>query len=457
MSLAAFLALTAGVGARLSWLPEDAFSRLDPLVGLVALLASRRLIVFWATAVLTVALTIVFGRAWCGWVCPVGTLLDVLPAASPKRSRALAGSWRIVKYVVLAVIVVSAAGGTLAPMVLDPVTIVTRPVQELVRPFVGTDGVGLNAGAYISRYAFRPLALLSLLPLALVLALSAVARRGWCRILCPLGAMLALLSKVPGIRRRVDAEACTSCGRCAAVCPTDAVRRDAAFASSVAECAVCMACADECPTGAVAFRSGIGQVLGPAYRPDRRDALVTLGSTGVSLAFVGLPLRNDVPILRPPSTDERRLAELCARCGACYSACPTGSIRPSLSVTSPAGLWTPMLDERPAHCTLSCNRCARVCPTDALHTLDVWESVAAGAGAVAVVDRARCRAWGAGRSCMVCRGGCPISGALLQVEAPARNGVGTVGAPEVDMDECVGCNQCAEACVVDPPAIGIAR
>ena len=458
LSLVAFAVLSvAGLRATYQWIPEELFSRLDPLVGLAAVLASRTLAAFWAIALITVAFTLLFGRAWCGWICPMGTLLDVVPAAGRKRARWRSPAWRLGKYVTLITILGGAVFGTLSPMVLDPVTVVSRPLQEILRPFVGTDGVGANAGAYIARYAFRPLALLSLLPLAAVLALNALGRRTWCRSLCPLGGLLGVLSRAPGIRRRVDAEACTSCARCAAACPTSAIDREDAFASNPSECTVCLLCEDACPQDAISFRPSVQPLIPSGYEPDRRETFTTLGATAASLAVVALPFRTQGEILRPPSTDEERLAELCVRCGACYSACPTGSLRPSLAITSPAGLWTPMLDERPAHCTLSCNLCAAVCPTDAIHKLDFWEEIELDIVGVAQVDKRRCRAWGAGKSCMACRGGCPIRGALVQVEAPSRYGNGTVGAPEVNIDLCIGCNQCAAACVVTPAAIGVVR
>jgi len=51
--------------------------RLDPLAMLSHLLASRTLLLGSALALITLALTFAFGRAWCGWLCPLGTLLDL--------------------------------------------------------------------------------------------------------------------------------------------------------------------------------------------------------------------------------------------------------------------------------------------------------------------------------------------------------------------------------------------
>ncbi|MHB1317247.1 MAG: 4Fe-4S binding protein, partial [Anaerolineae bacterium] len=64
------------------------FFRLDPLVGLAATLAGRRWIAGLALGLLTVVLTLVAGRAWCGWICPLGTLLDLVPSRHKRAPRA---------------------------------------------------------------------------------------------------------------------------------------------------------------------------------------------------------------------------------------------------------------------------------------------------------------------------------------------------------------------------------
>ncbi|NTU72124.1 MAG: 4Fe-4S binding protein [Coriobacteriia bacterium] len=440
-----------------AWLPSSLFSRLDPLVGLAATLASRAFIMFWAASLLTVLFTIAFGRAWCGWICPLGTVLDVMPAPERFR-RKLSPRWSIGKFATLAFVLVAALFGNLGPMILDPITIVMRPLQELGRPFVGSDALSQSVGVDLGRDFVPSVAFLSLAPLLLVLALNLFERRLWCRGLCPLGGLLGLVSKLPGVRRRVDTDACTSCARCSKVCPTSAIDRDGGFNSDPAECIACLSCTDACQTHANAFGVEVPRLAVPRFEPSRRDALVAAGATGMGLAVaLILAAQAHAEIMRPPSTDESRLARLCVRCGACYGDCPTGALRPSVSFGSEAGPWTPMLDERPPHCSLNCNLCAKSCPTDALHTPTEDEVLAQGLGVRAEVDRDRCRAWASNRQCMDCQKVCPIAGAILGEERPAdlpSHGGRRVLVPVVDTKLCIGCNLCATACVVRPAAIG---
>jgi ferredoxin len=461
--LVAFAVLTIG-GLRLGFASvfSAAFSRLDPLGGLSAMIASRALEWFWAPALITVAATILLGRVWCGWVCPLGTIVEITPVpAKLAGPRAKSPRWALGRYATLAVVLGAAAIGNLGPMILDPVTIITRPLQELARPLAGSDAVGESIGRSLGSGAVHAVAFLSLVPLVLVVAASVFGRRFWCRSLCPLGGLLALLARVPGVRRFVVAETCTSCARCAKACPTGAIARTEGFPSSSAECITCLTCNDACQTGANRFGFSHPRLFTPAYEPSRRDALVAIGATGMGLAAVVLPVaRTDAEILRPPATDEARLSELCVRCGACYGACPTGSLRPSVSFTSKAGPWTPMLDERPGHCTMRCNRCAVPCPTDAIHTPTEMEILDLGLAVRAEINPKRCRAWARNHECMACQKVCPIAGAIVGEERPATqpkdayNDGPPVQVPVVNTDQCVGCNLCAGACPMTPAAIG---
>lgn len=460
--LAAFAAFTVFAPSwGMGWVPTQVLSRLDPLVALTLVIASRSLVAYGAAALVTLLAAVALGRVWCGWVCPVGTLIDLVPGRRRTRRNPLPTWWAYGKYVTLALVFVAALLGMLWPMFLDPITIVTRPLQEIVQPAVGVDAVGQSVGASLSRDAIGMLAVASLLPLAVALGLNGVAKRFWCESVCPLGGLLGAVSLLPGVRRRVDHAACISCGKCANACPTRAIDRTAAFESGPGECVTCLRCLDVCPTDAIRFSAFAPEGRVELGGPDRREALGLMGATGISIAAtIVLPHAHaGAEILRPPGTTEDRLAQKCVRCGACYSACPTGNLRPSTSLTSPAGLWTPMLDERPAHCTLNCNLCAPVCPTDALHVPTPEEAEELGLGGAARVERGLCLAWAKGDHCMVCQQVCPISGAIYSTQEynPAWRSTDRVRAPHVNTDLCVACGQCTLACPARIPAITVVK
>ncbi|MDO8987170.1 MAG: 4Fe-4S binding protein, partial [Coriobacteriia bacterium] len=280
VQLAALLAfvylVVAAPWLNIGWLPSQLFSRLDPLVGLTAVIASRALMAYAALGLVTMVLTFVLGRVWCGWLCPLGTLIELTPARNGRAANRIPRWWRYGKHAMFALVFGAAIFGTLAPMVLDPITIAMRPLQEIVMPLLGSDAVGVSVGQYLSRDAMRLVAWLSMVPLVVVLALNAVTRRFWCRALCPLGGMIAAGSAASLVQRRVDTEACTQCGKCSRECPTSAISPKLGFASSPGECIVCLHCEDVCSAAAINF--GPVRPFTPLYVPQRRETLIALGA-----------------------------------------------------------------------------------------------------------------------------------------------------------------------------------
>ena len=112
--------------------------RLDPLGMLAHLLASRTLLAGSALALVILILTLAAGRAWCGWLCPLGTLLDIF---SLQRARRALGAkaqapeaLRNLKYGLLFTILFAALFTNLTLLIFDPLTIVFRTLSTAVWP-----------------------------------------------------------------------------------------------------------------------------------------------------------------------------------------------------------------------------------------------------------------------------------------------------------------------------------
>jgi MauM/NapG family ferredoxin protein len=481
-ALALILFLYLLVGTRregITFLPHDLFFRLDPLAGISAMVASRKWLGPLALGGTTLILAFAVGRAWCGWVCPLGTILDWTPARRPHRDRLdIPSYWRQAKYLILFTILLAAVLGSMTLLVLDPITILYRPIAGAFLPafsFIVTTvetwlyHIGFLQPAIewfdrlvrgwllIDQPFFWP-NLAIFMVLAGILALNAVRPRFWCRYLCPLGALLGLVARVSFIRYSLDEAKCTACQHCALSCPTGAINPDRKFAISPAECTLCLDCMVACPTEAISFKGQLGLAARQHHDPSRRQFLASIGiATAGALLLRTLPLLRNTkqsPI-RPPGTSEEQLLSRCIRCGECIRVCPTGGLQPSLSADDWEGLWTPILIPRLGYCDYSCNSCGGVCPTGAIPNLSLSEKRQKVLG-VACIDQKRCIPWADGLDCIVCEEMCPIPQKAIQLEArtvkTSHGETTTVLCPTVVQDLCIGCGICEQQCPLDGEA-----
>ena len=475
----------------------DLYFRFNPLAALAAMLASRSWIGRLGLALGTVALTLVVGRVWCGWICPTGTLLEWIRfpqsrgASHPWRGRgasrlgrdravgtALPASLRLraVKYVLLAVIIAAALFGNLTAMILDPISMLTRTMTTAVLPPLDHAITSIERALYPIAF-FRPAVNLverlfrgPVLPLQQVyyaanvaiallfagaVALNAIADRFWCRYLCPLGALLALLSKVALFRRVVGAE-CNRCAMCAGTCPMDTIEPERGYESDPGECTVCLDCLTECPRQGIGFRWRWEPVW-REYDPSRREMLAALAASAAGVALISTSARAGDPdpyLIRPPgaldeSFDEGEFLSKCIRCGACIKVCPTAGLQPSgLTEVGLSGLWTPHLMPRLGQCDFGCHACGQICPSGAIRPLplDVKQLIVIGR---AYIDVDRCLPWVDNIPCAVCEEMCPVpdKAILLRADSEGLEDEGSSAPrPYVRSARCIGCGLCETRC-----------
>ena len=355
-SQGAFLALFLGtVVLSCRWsLPwaGGLFLRLDALAGLVTMLAGRGFPPAFLPSLSLLLLTLLLGRVWCGWICPLGTLLEW--TGRRRASLRLHPVWPRVKYGLLLALVAGASLGVSGLLLLDPLALLERGLVGIGRPVLKT-----LLGD--ERSPWQPAEVTPSFLLVGLLALNLLFPRLWCRALCPLGALLAWLSRPVGLRRRVG-EKCIGCGECAARCPMGAVQEETGE-SRPGECILCLECVD-CPQGATGWR------WLPPGRPaavdlSRRAVLLALGSgllLGLLLRLERAWNRKSPRLLRPPGAVEEEVLAHCLRCGTCLAACPTGALRPAFLESGVEGLWTPLFVPRLGYCRYLCNACGQACP-----------------------------------------------------------------------------------------------
>ena len=438
----------------------ETFLALDPLVSICAAIAARAWVwsLAWAGAILVVCLVI--PRGFCGYVCPLGTLIDLFDWALgrriPRSHIRRNGWWRHLRYyVLLATLVAAAMGGMLAGFVA-PMAVLTRAMQFLFAPL--QHGLlqawylvpPMNAGHYVSIVLFLGL-----------LALSLLGRRFWCRCVCPSGAVFSIANAGRVMERKLDAT-CTGCGKCAEACPFDAIRSD--FTTRTADCTFCRTCAGVCPVNAIRFaprwrRTSVmpsDAALGVEVPLSRRGFVAgALGGAAGAFGVGQLSAAAFEPPVRPPgSVPEREFLRMCVRCGLCFKACPNDVLQPMAFEQGLDSLWTPQVVASWSGCEPTCNNCGQVCLTGAIRALPLQEKRSARMG-LAVVDQRTCLPYAGREACRMCVDECNAAGynaielirVHVEIDADGQPVEGSgYAAPVVLADRCVGCGLCQTRC-----------
>jgi polyferredoxin len=450
--------------------PVEWFLWLDPLAAVTTALATWTLPgpMLWAVAL--VLLTLLLGRFFCGWVCPLGVLQHAVGwLGRPRRvverfpRNAPAPSQRV-KYVILVVMLGMAGAGSVQVGLLDPIATLWRALATSVVPAASNTAWGLYQGERHFQWG-TVIALL----FVVTLAMSLYRPRWFCRVVCPLGALLGWFSRFSLFRLARTADACTGCGTCAADCQ-GAANPDGQVLGS--ECMLCLNCTTGCKQGALAYTF----LPAPGTTRDGVDLSRRRAAQALAAGVVAVPLarasdgvgpRPHPLRIRPPgAVDEEEFLGRCLKCGACMKVCPTGGLQPALVEAGWEGLWTPVLVPRLGHCEHACVLCSHVCPTRAIAPLTVEQKVgtptvheAVRIGSAAI-DRGRCLPWANDTPCIVCEEVCPTSPKAIHykvVEVKTRDGsVKRLQQPVVDLTLCVGCGTCEARCpVFDLPAIRV--
>ncbi|HNV86948.1 MAG TPA: 4Fe-4S binding protein [Candidatus Omnitrophota bacterium] len=465
--------------------PEIIF-RLDPLIVFLTSLSERVLLPGTLLSLMMIVLTFVLGRFFCGWVCPLGTLIDGFGAFRKKKnlfSDASNRRWRRIKWFLLSAVFLSAVFGMQIAWVLDPMATAARFVSMNLIPtvtltvqkiFVGLiTRFELYGGFYdfyrnlqssvlgVNVYYFSSSQLIFAFFLAVTASAIALPRL-WCRMLCPLGAIYRIAAGKALMERRL--EGCTNCGVCKSDCRMGAIRDDSGYVKG--ECILCMDCVYDCPPRGTRFGFSPGQkrseeVPGTAAK-DRKGAVSRkefLFLLAASIPFLGGRRRRfrggagvsagTGGLIRPPGAlPEEAFVDRCVRCGNCMKVCITNGLQPVMLESGAGGIWTPQLVPEIGYCEYQCTLCGNVCPTGAIPKLAPEVKCRTSLG-VAVVEHHACIAWANHEECIVCEEHCPVPTKAIKLQEEIYDGR-KILKPVVDKDLCIGCGLCQHVCPVRP-------
>ncbi|HOW85960.1 MAG TPA: 4Fe-4S binding protein [Candidatus Aminicenantes bacterium] len=460
------------------------FFHFDPLLALVTIVSARLVYAWFAFALVTAVATILFGRIFCGWVCPLGAVNQLSSflfkkakfLRPPREDKASLAP----KYYILVLVLVGALLGLDLAGYLDPLSFLTRSFALAVLPSLaqalsglggilyglGAAGLARSVSQLLQNWTINTTFIqgfsVGLFFLAAV-GLNARRERFWCRYLCPTGALLGLLSRWNLVKLRIDDEACIKCGLCTQHCETQAHPYPNDGWKS-GECVYCLNCASRCPTAAIHFplsaRFEKAANVSNVDLSRRKLLLTTIAGLAAAPFFRLTPSRKraSVKLLRPPgSLPEDKFLAKCVKCGQCMRACPTGGLQPVLAEAGPEGIYTPRLVPKIGYCEYYCSLCTQVCPTGAIRKLTIEEKNRVKMG-TAWLNKSRCIPHVLGKPCVVCEEHCPVSPkAIKLVEVQTRLPDGTIAAqkaPFIDHELCIGCGICENKCpVADEPAI----
>ncbi|MEE9371082.1 MAG: 4Fe-4S dicluster domain-containing protein [Sedimentisphaerales bacterium] len=306
---------------------------------------------------------------------------------------------------------------TLQTGLLDPIPLITRSFNLVLLPIIDRS---FNLASATGRFYESAWLILAIFFTAVLLNL--IIPRFYCRFICPLGALFAILGRFAIWRIGQNQSGCINCKLCEKSCeggcePAGNIR--------ISECVLCFNCRDDCKDEIISYQTQpllAGEITDPDI--SRRGFVLSLAS-GI-FAVPAVRLSNKLgdnwfhKVIRPPGAlAEEEFLSRCLKCGQCMRVCPTNVIQPGGIDGGVENLWTPVLNNRigSSGCQLNCTACGQVCPTSAIRPITLSEKLGIGefteVGPIrlgtAFIDRNRCLPWAMDKPCIVCEENCPVS------------------------------------------------
>lgn len=440
-----------GSGTVSSW-----FGWLAKLQFLPALLALNL-----AVVIVLIVLTLIFGRAYCSVICPLGIMQDgISHISSMRKGKKARFRWspevKWLRYSILALFIIAlVAGLTSVSALLAPYSAFGRIATSLVRPAL-------------------PTAIIAGVTLLVVGILAWIGGRTYCNTVCPVGTVLSFFSRFSLLRPVIDADKCRNCRACEHKCKASCINIDN-HEIDYSRCVDCFNCLDSCRFGALKYRMAWNSKTCEAAGTVQDNAEVSteegkhnagrrafISSSVIAATAIALeaqekkvdggyaavtakkaPERTN-PIVPFGAVSLRHFHQHCTRCQLCVSQCPNDVLRPSTSLDR---LMLPEMSYENGWCRPECTKCSEVCPAGAILEITPEEKTAIHVG-TASVDLDLCVVNRDNVHCGNCARHCP-AGAIKMVRKNPDD-ENSLLIPTVLEDRCIGCGACEFLCPSRP-------
>jgi ferredoxin len=422
---------------------------------------------------IVILLTFITGRTYCSFLCPLGIGQDLTSRIGGRirkkfRRYGFKRPFTILRYTILAVtLIVTLVWGIYMITLLDPYSIFARFMTFFAKPVI----IMLNnfVAGILGKFDIYSLSnipvkgfplIVYAIPAAffiLIGGLSLTKGRLYCNMICPVGTLLGLISKVSILRIKFNETDCTRCGRCSMRCKSsciDFLKHNV----DITRCVSCFNCIHTCQDKAISY--GIVNFKKKVHETDENKRKVIAGSLLLLFGFSRVSKAQDkkaptpkkdstvrenktYPVCPPGGGSIADFNKDCTACSLCINVCPNGVLQPAYKQYGIAGMLQPVMDYHKSFCTYNCTKCTEICPTNALHLLVLDAKKLTQLGKSKFI-KDNCIVKTEKTACGACSESCPTKAVhMIPYE-------GNLVIPEVTEDICIGCGHCEFACPTVP-------